>query len=70
MQCYKACYVDVIVWEAEAGRPAVGYPEECATCSWCELSCPEGAIQVVPVNPVPVPEPYPRSHYPLSYVKQ
>jgi NAD-dependent dihydropyrimidine dehydrogenase PreA subunit len=69
-KCYRACYVDVIVWDAEAKRPVAKYPEECATCSWCELSCPEGAIQVIPVNPVSIPEPYPRSFYPKSYVEE
>lgn len=66
--CYKACYVDVIRWDADKKRPVVAYPEECATCSWCELSCPEQAIRVIPVNPVPIPEPYPSSFYPKSYV--
>jgi NAD-dependent dihydropyrimidine dehydrogenase PreA subunit len=67
--CVKACYVDVIVWNAEEKKPMAKYPEECATCSWCELSCPEGAIQVIPINPVPIPEPYPKSFYPKSYVE-
>lgn len=67
--CVKACYVDVITWNAAEKKPEAKYPEECATCSWCELSCPEGAIQVIPVNPVPIPEPYPKSFYPKSYVE-
>ena len=68
-QCYKACYVDVIRWDEENKRPLVAYPEECATCSWCELTCPEQAIVVIPVNPVAIPEPYPREYYPKSYVQ-
>lgn len=66
--CYKACYVDVIRWDKPGKKPIVAYPEECATCSWCELSCPEQAIKVIPVNPVDIPEPYPKSVYPKSYV--
>ncbi|MBN2041964.1 MAG: ferredoxin family protein [Spirochaetes bacterium] len=68
MACYKACYVDVIRWDRDNKKPIIAYPEECATCSWCELSCPQGAITVIPVNPVFIPEPYPRSFYPKSYI--
>lgn len=68
--CVKACYVDVIVWDETIEKPLAKYPEECATCSWCELSCSVGAIQMIPVNPVSIPEPYPRSFYPKSYVTE
>lgn len=68
-QCYKACFVDVIRWDDTAKKPIVKYPEECATCNWCELICPVGAVEVIPDNPVPIPEPYPKSAYPKSYVK-
>jgi NAD-dependent dihydropyrimidine dehydrogenase PreA subunit len=67
--CYKACFVDVIRWDLGKKRPIVKYPEECATCNWCELSCPVNAIQVIPNNPVPIPEPYPKSVYPGTYSK-
>jgi NAD-dependent dihydropyrimidine dehydrogenase PreA subunit len=66
--CYKACFVDVIRWDDVEEKPIVKYPEECATCNWCELSCPVNAIEVIPDNPVPIPEPYPKSVYPKSYV--
>lgn len=66
-RCYKACYVDVIRWDKERKRPVVMYPEECATCNWCELSCPENAVKVVPCNPVSYPEYYPESVYPDTY---
>lgn len=69
MTCVKACYVDVIVWDENNKKPVAKYPEECATCSWCEISCPVDAIQVIPVNPCPIPEPYPKSFYPRSYVE-
>jgi NAD-dependent dihydropyrimidine dehydrogenase PreA subunit len=68
MTCFKSCFVDVIVWDAEAKKPIAKYPEECAVCSWCELNCKQEAIKVYPVNPVPLPEPYPKSFYPESYV--
>jgi len=68
MNCYEACFVDVIRWNEIESRPIVAYPEECATCNWCELSCPTSAIEVIPDNPAPMPEPYPKSFYPKSYV--
>jgi NAD-dependent dihydropyrimidine dehydrogenase PreA subunit len=67
MNCYEACFVDVIRWNEAEARPVVQYPEECATCNWCELSCPTNAIEVIPDNPVPIPEPYPKSFYPKSH---
>lgn len=67
--CYKSCFVDVIRWDEESNRPYAKYPEECATCNWCELNCPVDAIQVVPGNPVSMPEPYPKKFYKKSYVK-
>lgn len=68
-RCYKACFNDVIVWDAKENLPVPKYPQECATCNWCELSCPDGAVKVIPDNPVRIPEPYPRSFYPKSYVQ-
>jgi NAD-dependent dihydropyrimidine dehydrogenase PreA subunit len=66
-ECYWACFVDVIRWDEAQDRPVVAYPEECATCNWCELSCCNEAVEVIPINPVPYPEPYPKSAYPASY---
>jgi len=66
--CFKACFVDVIRWDDTEEKPIAKYPEECATCSWCELSCPVNAIEVIPDNPVPIPEPYPKSFYSRTYV--
>jgi NAD-dependent dihydropyrimidine dehydrogenase PreA subunit len=66
LNCYEACFVDVMRWDNETNRPVVQYPEECATCNWCELSCSTGAIQVIPDNPAPYPDPYPGSIYPVS----
>ncbi len=67
-RCVQACFNDVIRFDEEENVAVVKYPEECATCNWCELSCPDGAIKVTPVNPVRIPEPYPKSAYPKSYV--
>jgi NAD-dependent dihydropyrimidine dehydrogenase PreA subunit len=68
-KCYRACFVDVIRWDDVENRPIAKYPEECATCNCCELSCAFDAIHVIPVNPVRIPEPYPKSFYPESYTK-
>jgi NAD-dependent dihydropyrimidine dehydrogenase PreA subunit len=68
-KCYLACFVDVIRWDEGAKRPRVQYPEECATCYCCELICPVNAMEVIPDNPPPMPEPYPKSAYPKSYVR-
>ena len=67
-RCYEACFNDVIRWDEAEKQPVVKYPEECATCNWCELTCPEGAVKVIPNNPVRIPEPYPRSAYPNTYM--
>jgi NAD-dependent dihydropyrimidine dehydrogenase PreA subunit len=67
-KCYEACFVDVIRWDDTQDKAVAKYPEECATCYWCELTCPVNAVEVIPGNPQPIPEPYPRSVYPKSYV--
>ena len=46
--CYKACFADVIRWDAEAKLPVVAYPEDCVRCNLCEVECPEECITVVP----------------------
>ena len=67
-RCVEACFNDVIRFDEQEEVAVVRYPEECATCNWCELSCPTGAAKVIPHYPVRVPEPYPKSFYPKSYV--
>jgi NAD-dependent dihydropyrimidine dehydrogenase PreA subunit len=69
-KCYNACFVDVFRWDEKSKRPYAKYPEECATCNWCEIQCPVGAIEVVPNNPVKIPEPYPKTFYRKSYVEK
>lgn len=63
-KCVDACFVDVIVWDEQNKRPIAKYPEECATCNWCELKCPENCIEVIPHYPFPNPEYFPKSIYP------
>ncbi|MCX8031914.1 MAG: ferredoxin family protein [Thermoleophilia bacterium] len=52
--CVKACFVDVLRWDAERKRPVVAYPEDCVWCLACECACPEDAIDVVPNIPAPL----------------
>ena len=44
--CYKACFVDVIRWDAEKRRPIFKYVEDCEHCNYCEVKCAKGAIKV------------------------
>jgi NAD-dependent dihydropyrimidine dehydrogenase PreA subunit len=46
--CFKACFIDVIKWDAEAKRPIIAYPDECVACNFCEICCKDRAIKVVP----------------------
>ena len=46
--CYKACFVDVIRWDAEKKRPVFQYVEDCEHCNYCEVKCAKGAIKVIP----------------------
>ncbi len=54
--CYKACFADVIRWDMDGNRPYAAYPDECAVCTWCELRCPKGCINVIPDYTVKNPE--------------
>lgn len=56
--CYKACWLDVIRWDAEASRPIIAYPQDCVECNYCEISCPEGAIEVSIDYTKPFPDAY------------
>lgn len=46
--CFKACFIDVIKWDSEAGRPVIAYPEECVQCMFCEINCTPRALKVIP----------------------
>ncbi len=53
--CYTACWVDVFRWDGAAARPVVAYPEDCVECNYCEISCPSGALSVIPDYSKPWP---------------
>jgi NAD-dependent dihydropyrimidine dehydrogenase PreA subunit len=46
--CFKACFIDVIKWDATTKRPVIAYPEECVQCMFCELTCTQRALKVHP----------------------
>lgn len=46
--CYKACFVDVIRWDAEKKRPVFQYPEDCEHCFYCAAVCKKDAITIIP----------------------
>jgi NAD-dependent dihydropyrimidine dehydrogenase PreA subunit len=49
--CYKYCPQDVFGWDKEKNVPTVLYAGECDMCCFCEILCPEVAIDVkVPVH--------------------
>jgi len=45
-KCYKYCPMDIFGWDEEKQRPTVVYPGECWFCCFCEVMCPEVAIDV------------------------
>jgi adenylylsulfate reductase subunit B len=44
--CYEICPTDVFGWDEEKQMPVVAYPGECSFCCFCEIVCPEVAIDV------------------------
>jgi adenylylsulfate reductase subunit B len=44
--CYENCPMDVFGWDEEKQMPTVAYPGECSCCCFCEVLCPEVAIDV------------------------
>ena len=58
--CFKSCFVDVINWDSETGRPIEAYPEDCVQCMVCEVNCPQKALYVV--------EDMPNYRFPLDNV--
>jgi len=44
--CIAFCPMEV--FEAgDDGHPRVRFPERCTGCKWCEMHCPDMAIQVI-----------------------
>jgi NAD-dependent dihydropyrimidine dehydrogenase PreA subunit len=52
--CINTCTVDVIRMDEESGKAVIKYPEDCMTCGYCELDCPQNAIYVSSLTYVPV----------------
>ena len=44
--CYENCPMDVFGWDEEEQMPVTAYPGECSFCCFCEIICPEVAIDV------------------------
>lgn len=45
-KCYEYCPIDVFGWDDGKRSPIVAYPGECSICCFCEVMCPEVAIDV------------------------
>jgi adenylylsulfate reductase subunit B len=45
-KCYEDCPMDVFDWNNERQKPIVEYPGECRFCGYCEMGCPEIAIDI------------------------
>lgn len=45
--CYEHCPMDIFGWDEDKKIPEVAYPAECCFCCFCEVMCPEVAIDVV-----------------------
>ena len=44
--CYADCPMDVFGWDREKKIPTIANPEDCRLCCYCEVLCPEIAIDV------------------------
>jgi NAD-dependent dihydropyrimidine dehydrogenase PreA subunit len=44
--CIAFCPTGVFA-AGDGGHPRVGFPERCTACLWCELHCPDMAIDVI-----------------------
>ena len=45
-KCYEYCPADIFGWDENTKMPVVLYPGECSICCYCEIICPEVAIDV------------------------
>ena len=46
-ECYKHCPLDIFSWDEKKKIPIVTYAGECSCCCFCEIMCPEVAIDVL-----------------------
>jgi NAD-dependent dihydropyrimidine dehydrogenase PreA subunit len=44
--CYEHCPMDIFAWDEQKKLPIVAYPGECCFCCFCEVMCPQMAIDV------------------------
>ena len=51
--CVNSCMCDVIRM-GEDKKALIQYPDDCMTCMYCELDCPQHAIFVSPVKTLPI----------------
>ena len=56
--CFNVCFVDVFRWDEEQEQPIVAYPEDCVWCLACEEACTGQCIEVIPIIPVSIKDPY------------
>jgi NAD-dependent dihydropyrimidine dehydrogenase PreA subunit len=56
--CVDSCFVDVYRWDDKEKKPIAAYPEDCVWCYACEMACPVQCIEVKPIGPRRLPEPY------------
>ena len=45
-RCYEHCPMDVYGWDEEQKMPTIVYAAECRFCCFCEMICPERAIDL------------------------
>ena len=45
-ECYDMCPMDIFGWDEEEKMPTVAHSGECSMCCFCEVVCPEVAIDV------------------------
>ena len=56
--CARMCFQDVFRFDEERNITVARYLDECEACMVCEASCPNEAINVTPVVPIFVADPF------------
>jgi NAD-dependent dihydropyrimidine dehydrogenase PreA subunit len=47
--CVSSCPADVLRIDTVSKKAVIRYPQECVTCCWCYVECPQDAILISPV---------------------